>query len=265
MNKVAFRHSFNAGDVIYSLWSVKKFCLDNNVKADYYQHLNKMTHHEEGHPTRTKEMVMVTLNNYMYDMMKPLIESLPFIDKFLPWQGEQAVNLDRIREININLPFGDIRKWYGYAYPDMQVDIGSELFGLEEVGGQWLPEYRDAVVINRTTRYRNDVINYGFLQRIKNPIYFVGALEEYADMLNWVPKAKYVKVKNFKELASVIASSKLFIGNQSFCFALAEAMKSPRVLEVSPKYPNVITAGPNGYDFMDNQCFEQLVKMRLEK
>jgi ADP-heptose:LPS heptosyltransferase len=79
-----------------------------------------------------------------------------------------------------------------------------------------------------------------------------------------VPKAQYVKVKDFKELACVIASSKLFIGNQSFCFSLAEAMKSPRILEVSPKYPNVITAGPHGYDFMDNQCFEQLVKMRLE-
>jgi hypothetical protein len=51
----------------------------------------------------------------------------------------------------------------------------------------------------------------------------------------------------YRELAQLIAGSKLFIGNQSFPFALAEAMKCPRVLEVCPICPNCIPQSDNGY------------------
>jgi hypothetical protein len=44
-----------------------------------------------------------------------------------------------------------------------------------------------------------------------------------------------------------IRGSKLFVGNQSFPYSLAEAMKHPRVLEVCPICPNCCPQGPNGY------------------
>jgi len=46
------------------------------------------------------------------------------------------------------------------------------------------------------------------------------------------------------------------LGNQSFCYQLAESMKIPRLLELSPVLPNVIPNGKDGYDFYHQQALE---------
>ena len=63
-----------------------------------------------------------------------------------------------------------------------------------------------------------------------------------------------------QELASIIKSSKFFIGNLSFGYALAEALKIPRLLESGPNFPLVYPNGPNAYDFYFQKHFETLVK-----
>jgi hypothetical protein len=115
------------------------------------------------------------------------------------------------------------------------------------------------ILCNRTSRYRNEAIHYGFLQHQPLKVYFAGTMEEYAEFQSHVPKAVYLPIKNFLELAIYISSAKVFIGNQSFCFSLAEAMKTPRVLEVCSFAPNVIPSGPNGYDFYTQEAAEWLV------
>jgi hypothetical protein len=52
---------------------------------------------------------------------------------------------------------------------------------------------------------------------------------------------------SWKELAGVIRGCKLFVGNQSLAFSMAEAMKHPRVLEVCAYAPNCDPQGPNGH------------------
>jgi hypothetical protein len=64
------------------------------------------------------------------------------------------------------------------------------------------------------------------------------------------------KFNNFKELAVYLKSCKFFLGNQSFCYQLAESMKIPRLLELSPVLPNVIPNGKDGYDFYHQQALE---------
>jgi len=80
-----------------------------------------------------------------------------------------------------------------------------------------------------------------------------------------VPAMTYLEINDFHQLAALISGSRLFIGNQSFPFAIAEALKVNRLLEVYYNAPNVIVAGRNGYDFCFQKQFEYLVKTRYEK
>jgi ADP-heptose:LPS heptosyltransferase len=79
-----------------------------------------------------------------------------------------------------------------------------------------------------------------------------------------IPHLIYRPVRDFLEMASVIAGAKLFIGNQSFPFSLAEALKANRLLEVYFECPNVTVYGENGFDFSFQPQFEKLIRMRYE-
>ena len=123
--------------------------------------------------------------------------------------------------------------------------------------------FNDTVVVARSSRYRSPKIDYGFLQKYPK-IVFVGLPDEYENMKPVIPNMAYQPVADFLELASVIAGSKLFIGNQSFPFALAEALKVKRVLEVYYQSPNVMAEGPNGYAFCYQPQFEKIVSDLLD-
>lgn len=47
-----------------------------------------------------------------------------------------------------------------------------------------------------------------------------------------IPKLEYIPVEDFMHMANIIAGCRFFIGNQSFPFAIAEALKVKRLLEV---------------------------------
>jgi ADP-heptose:LPS heptosyltransferase len=119
-------------------------------------------------------------------------------------------------------------------------------------------DFADTIVIARSSRYRSPKISYRFLKYYPKLV-FVGLPDEYEDFRQQVPEAVYHPVNNFLELARIIAGSRLFIGNQSFPFALAESLKVRRVLEVFYQSPNVMTEGPNGYAFCYQPQFEQIV------
>ena len=62
-------------------------------------------------------------------------------------------------------------------------------------------------------------------------------------------------------MASLIKSSKFFIGNQSIAYPMAEALKVPRLLEAEPLFPVVQPVGLNAYDFYYQPHFEKFVKI----
>jgi len=267
------RHSVNLGDLIYSLWGLRAVARRHNAKIQLYQWLDRDAFYYEGaeHPTKTDGGKNVSMNKKMFDMVKPLIESLDFIHSFEIYDCQKvALDLDRCRRMNVNIPYGDIRRWIMYADPELQADISEGVinFGMlatalphKEVNavGDAMELVTGQIIANRTSRYRNEAIHYGFLQHQPLRVYFAGTMEEYAEFQSHVPKAVYLPIKNFLELAIYISSAKVFIGNQSFCFSLAEAMKTPRVLEVCSFAPNVIPSGPNGFDFYTQDAAEWLV------
>lgn len=89
---------------------------------------------------------------------------------------------------------------------------------------------------------------------------FVGLQEEYEDMKKSIPHLRYHPVNDFLQLAQLIAGCKFFIGNQSFPYSLAEALKVKRALEVNFENPNVIPEGDNAYDFCYQPQFEKIIR-----
>ena len=178
-------------------------------------------------------------------------------DKFVECSiyKDEAINvdLDQFRRLPFNLDKGQISRWYFYVFgisadlckPWIKVDANQDMI--------------DYIFIARSYRYRTPGIDYSFLKRYSK-IAFVGVEEEFKEMKRCIPHLEYRRVKDFLELAKVIAGSKFFIGNQSFPFSLAEGLKCKRILEISYNYPNVVVTGSNSYDFLFQPQFEKIVE-----
>jgi hypothetical protein len=241
-----FKHSGNTGDIIYSLNAIRKACQDNETEAVLYLHLDQpLRHIMAGHPVGN-----VMLNEYMYKMLRPLLLSCDFIADVMPYNGQKIdYDLDKFRNIALNLNAGDIKKWYYYAYPELTFDIEGPIFTSEK-------SKSDFLLINRTNRYQNNQIDYSYLNDYNIKQMFAGTKDEYEVMKKTLPKLEYLKVKDFNELKDYIAASKVFIGNQSMCFAIAEQLQTERILELYFGCPNVIPAGGEFYDVYNQNGFK---------
>jgi hypothetical protein len=244
----AFKHSGNAGDIIYALPSL--ITLSKNSLADLYLHINQQANYGNmKHPLGN-----VMLNEGVYTRLEPLLTSQSYINALHKYSNENIdYDFDLIRSYPIMHNAGSIARWYFYFFATNA-----------NLGNPWLyvtadTTYANHIVLARSFRYRQPLINYRFLQKYSN-IVFIGLEDEYADMKLQIPNLKYQPVNNFLELAQIIAGSKLFIGNQSFPFSLAEALKVKRILEVYIPCPNVVVEGENGFDFIYQPQFEKLVE-----
>lgn len=279
-----FKFSLLPGDLIYALAGIQHACLKYNRRALIYLGLNiEWQMSEEVRAGRTN---LATLTAETMAMFKPLLESQDYIDSIKSWEAEcpeqyaewgsfhkiprtqdeilrwyktnltDVVDLDKQHVIPINLPQGNIARWNFYTYPDLACDLS--LPWLQVAPDDSIAH--DTIIINRTSRYLNRTISYSFLKRYEKRLLFVGTQEEY-DAFRFDHGLNFPRrqVKDFYELASVIAAGSFFIGNQSLCFALAEAMKVPRILEICRELPNVIPTGEKAYDFYFNSTLEYYV------
>jgi hypothetical protein len=200
----------------------------------------------------------VMLNRKMVDMLQPLLLSQPGFkscDVFVKQPVD--IDLDKMREYPLLLDRGNIARWYFLIFPVN--------YDLNQAWLQAAPDssVKNSIVIARSNRYRAPDINYRFLRKYPD-VQFIGLPEEYADMKKMAPNIRHRPVHDFLEMASVIAGARLFIGNQSFPFSIAEALKVNRLLEVHFECPNVTVYGDKGYDFCFQPQFEKLVTKRYD-
>jgi hypothetical protein len=195
----------------------------------------------------------VMLTDKSLEQFAPLLLSQPGFQKCEPLK-EQKIHYDLsvFRQFPFDYRMGSIARWYFLTF-GITADLGRPWLSVQPDSS-----FSDAVVIARSSRYHSPGISYSFLQKYPRLI-FVGVPDEFAEMKKQLPSLQYQPVKHFLELASVIAGSRLFIGNQSFPFSLAEALKVKRVLEVYHQCPNVIPEGGNAYDFCYQPQFEKIV------
>ena len=244
-----FKHSGNAGDIIYSLNAIRSACELHDMNAVLFLKLDEPI---ELHPQFKHPLGGVMLNKYMFDNLNPLLLELDFIYDVLPYTNQKVdYDLDQFRKTGFNLGAGDIKKWYLYAYPELQKFWVEDHFFVSQI------RYDNYIVVNRSERYNNGQLDYSILNKVELPIYFVGTDTEFNLMKSKVWDLKHYKVKDFLELKDFISASKLFIGNQSMCFAIAEQTGCNRLLEVYFSCPNVIT---KGYEMFNQEGFEYALK-----
>ncbi|WP_462238605.1 hypothetical protein [Ferruginibacter sp.] len=248
-NEVHFKHSGPLGDIIYSLPAIKVLAGDKKIAL----HLN--TNQDSFYSTKLKHYGNgKTLSSKSIAQLSPLLKNQ---HNFLTCDEytNQPVDydLDLFRAFPFDYRMGNIARWQFLTY-GISADLSEP----------WLQvlsdtDYKNKIIISRSFRYRTPLLSYEFLKDYGNLV-FVGLQDEYEDMKSALPDLLYQPVDDFLQLAKIISGCRLFIGNQSFPFALAEALKVRRALEVSFESPNVIVDGINGYDFCYQQQFEKIIR-----
>lgn len=220
---MTFLHSGARGDIIYGLPAIK--ALGGGIL-----YIKLDAKHYKSRPMDLKDL----------EMFRELLAGQDYIEDVKKWEYDAYIDcdLDKFRETvkpcqllseahltRFNLNFDLSQPW---------LDI--------------LGTHVADIVVNRSERYHG-AFDWGELTPWQDKCIFIGLKSEHdrfieATGLMHVP---YYGECTYHKLAEIIAGSKLFVGNQSFAYSLAEAMKHPRVLEVCPICPNCLPTSSNGF------------------
>lgn len=246
--KINFKHSGHIGDFIYALPVIKEIA--KTKKCNVYIRVNHSLGKKKyfKHPSGS-----IMISNKIFDMVLPLLKNQDYIHSVQKWNNEEIdIDLDLFREFPFSKNFHSIR-WY-YHLTGFQPNMNSSF-----IEAKLNEKFKDKIVVVRTFRGRNPMINYSFLKKYDNLI-FLGIKSEYDDFVKEVPNIEFYDAKDFLELAEIMQSSKFVITNQTFAFALAEGLKVNRIMEANPYIPAVFPIGDNGFDFYFQDQFEKLVE-----
>jgi len=217
-----FSHSGSLGDIIYSLPTIK--AMGGGVLL-----INKAKH---------------------YQPLKRLLELQPYINEVRLAQGREiSISLDDYRRVYANNPTWHLAKCHLEAL-NQSFDLASIwLRGI-------LPHKVADIIVHRTDRYHdaNEIV-WSMLKGYD--VAFIGTDAEYASFIQvsgFTPKRHICS--DILDMARAIKGSKIFFGNQSIGFAIAEAMKHPRVLEVCKAVDNCRPHTVSGYTQIPKQVLD---------
>jgi hypothetical protein len=181
-------------------------------------------------------------------LLQPLLERQPYIQQVTTWsQGdaEPDVDLDRFR--------GTLFRGFEGNYVEAYHRAFGMPFTIQDYDTPWLEADAKQVapiVVNRTPRYRcpNGDESWksiaGAADLETNGI-FVGGVTEHADFVNSTGiQIPYRPVRDFLELANIIAGADLVMANQSFVYSMAIGLGKSTVLETIKIKP-----------LQNNECF----------
>lgn len=216
MRAINLLHSGAAGDLLYTLPTAKSFGMANIYIDEKYI---------------TKEAISILI---------PLIKSQPYINECKKFEGERIdLDMDRFRVVG------------GSKYTLLsliQLSMYNRYYNLSE---PWIlniePQYVSDIIVNRTTRYPGSLDWQYLVHKYKDRMTFIGTKEEHTKFCNDFEEVAYHATPDFLIVAQIIKGSKLFIGNQSVCYSIAEGMKHERVLEVCFDVPNCMPVGKGSH------------------
>ena len=214
-------HSGDMGDIVYAIPTMKAL----NVKTLY---LNP----EPWYGTKVGEEQIKFLT--------PLIESAGIEVRtakcgVLPLDYD----LDAFRYVNLDLVFEHLAEVH--AIPHAVVPDFSE---------PWLscdlPYTAADVVINCSERYKADYMDWtaacSVIEEENASAVYIGTIHEYKRFLRnnqqLYGKLEFCPVEDAYAIMRVLAGAKVFIGNQSLPYSIAEGMKVDRILAVCTWVPN---------------------------
>ena len=246
---ISFLHYGHLGDIINSLPIIKE--ISKNSKCNLFIQKEKLIPKHvslNDHPFGKVYLSEKSILKFL-----PLLKEQNFLENVDIYDNQKIdIDLNFFRKLKINFNIDSVR-WYSHI-TGVHADLSEKY--LEVKGSE---KFKNYIVILRSLRRQNKFINYSFLKNYKS-IVFVGLKNEFDDLKKSINHLEHYDSEDFLELASIIKNSKVFIGNLSFGYALAEALKVPRLLESAPDFPLVYPNGSKGYDFYFQNHFEYLVK-----
>ena len=234
-----FRHSGTLGDLIYSLYIVRK------MGGGYFdvaiENLERCVEKYGYQPEHIDPQHRGRFTRQDFEMLLPLLRRQDYIETVRPWHvgdAEPDVDLDQYRSVLYRTFEGNILEAYHRTF-------GLE-FTAEDLNTPWLEAdtiEEAPIVISRSFRYRppngeavwRDMIAEGTFEG--NSI-FVGTPAEHEDFeRTFGIQVPYRPVQDFLELASIINGSSLYVGNQGFAYSLATGLGKDTVLELNKLVP----------------------------
>jgi len=236
-----YKHSGTLGDLIYSLSVVKKMAVDNN--AVFLVALNNLEltiarYSRNPYVPETVDPAHAGRFTYQdYEWLKPLLNRQPYIHYSGTWtQGtpEPDVDLDHFRTVLFRTLEGNYVQAYHQAF--------NLPFTMSDYDTPWLEA--DAIktrpiVVSRTFRYRSTepAATASHMQMaqdadLENNGIFVGTYAEHEDYVRSTQvNIPYRPVRDFLELAGIIAGAEMIVANQNFVYSLAMGLGKSTVLE----------------------------------
>lgn len=270
MKTLTYLHNCNSGDLIGALAGIREIYRKYGKKAIICQLLDFPGHYMPGliHSVKDAKGEQVTMNQKMFDMLRPLLLSQEYVEDFQVYVDQKIdIDLTIIRESVlcdednpdkapqviaakqfVNIPYMALPGWLMIAYPNMACDLSEPWIAVPD-GDNGFPEY---ILVNRTERYQTKNIDYAFLKEYDNEILFTGTEKEHGIFCKEfkldIPR---LIVDDFLELAQALKSCRFMLGNQSFPWNLANAMGVPRILEMCAIAPNCQpNVGKDNYGFL---------------
>lgn len=232
-----FHHRGSLGDIIYSLPTIISF-------GGGILYLRKQNH---------------------FDLLNSILKKQPYIKdvicetKLKPGEFpiHNYINLNIFRSIHKKNPNTHLAQCHLIAF-NKQYDLSKIwLLNIEAL-------HKKNIIVNRTWRYRDKILNWNILKSYQNECLFIGTNAEY---LIFKKETKldidFYWCKDVLEFASIIKGSKLFIGNQSVGFALAESLKHPRILEQYLPLNNCLPHTNNGHLEIEEKLIQFYLNQKI--
>ena len=222
---ITFNHSGNIGDVLYSLNFAREFAAANG-ESRFCVNLQKNVQSVLQHDHPCGKLLM---DDAACEFLRPLLEFQPYILKVTVAENppDGCIDLSQFRNLPLYHTAGDVRYYYYALTPTpLPKDFTTPILTAPHDGRS-----EGRIVIFRSLRYRNPLVNYQGLKSLAEHMLFVGLPKEHDDFCRTEFPVPYQPVGDALELAGLLNSAKLVIGNQCGLFAIAEQLKTPRWLE----------------------------------
>lgn len=250
---LTFSHGGNLGDILFSLY----FC----TELAYSQRQAKYNFHIQ---TNVKDPFFfarkhpygdVRMTTAAAEFLKPLLLVQPYINSVTYGDNipDGCINLDRFRDLALNLSAGDNRHWYYNLTP---VHLPREFWKSVLLVPETDRKFEGKILFSQTERYQNVTVDFSQLKRFADALVFVGTREEHERFCKICFPMEYCPVNNIYELAKYLNGARGFCAGQSGLFSLAECMKVPRIL-VAPEFTrfnNRIIPGPHNVHPLGGWC-----------
>ena len=231
MSKI-FRSSGAAGDIMYSLPTMT--AMGGGILAIHLD--NKAVPHNTTNGGFMKQ--------HHVDNFKEFLPKIcPAVEDVVAFDGTMDVDLDLFRNGTVDLFWSYLPLAIAKLH---KADIGlGPYITLDNM--EKIDDWKYPIVVNRSKRYR-DKLDWEYLKPFEKQMCFIGLQDEYEDFVKeFGIDCDYHKTSSFMDIGTALANSKLFVGNQSFCYAIAEMAKINRVLEICHVCPNSGPYGKNSF------------------